>query len=76
MTLFILADHQDAVWETEFSEVELRQGKKLVDAAKAAGVRHFVWSALERTSDPVVSHWNSKADIDDYLKQSGIPRTS
>ncbi|KAI5116408.1 hypothetical protein M0805_006226 [Coniferiporia weirii] len=63
-------------WETMSEEVEIRQGKMLIDAALAANVQHFVWSTLDHTSDPAVAHWNSKATIDDYLKLSGVPRTS
>ena len=57
-------------------DVEVRQGKNLVDAARDAGVKHFVYSTLDRTDDPIVDHWVSKATVDDYLKQSGVPRTS
>lgn len=75
-------------------ELEVRQGKILVDAAKAAGVQHFVWSwvkvcyvyqqifnwwppsTLEHTTEPYLSHWNSKATVNDYLIASGLPRTS
>ena len=64
------------VWEGMSEEKEVRQGKALVDAAKAAGVKHYVWSTLDHTSDPYVPHWDSKAKVDDYLKASGIPRTS
>lgn len=66
-----------AVWEgIPTEEKEIRQGKNLVDAANAAGVQHFVWSTLDHTEDPHAGHWNSKAVVDDYLKASGIPRTS
>lgn len=54
---------------------EVRQGKMLVDAAKAAGVEHFVWSTLDSTPHKA-SHWESKAQVDDYLKKSGVGRTS
>lgn len=67
-----------AVWDPNAlsEEAELRQGKNLVDAAKATGVKHFVWSTLDHTQDPHVAHWESKAKVDDYLKASGVPRTS
>lgn len=97
------------VWDAKGvgEEGEIRQGRKLVDAAKAAGVKHFVWSyvsflyrytyfqtasmhsspdilidttifirTLEYNTKPVAAHWKSKAIVDDYLKASGIPRTS
>ncbi|KAF8587045.1 NmrA-domain-containing protein [Ramaria rubella] len=57
------------------AENEISQGKLLVDAAKAAGVKHFVWSTLDSTKYKP-EHWESKAVIDDYLKESGVPRTS
>lgn len=63
-------------WELLSQEKETQQGKTLVDAAVSAGVKHFIWSTLDHTSDPEVPHWNSKADVDDYLKQSNLPRTS
>ncbi|KAH8111932.1 NmrA-domain-containing protein [Phellopilus nigrolimitatus] len=63
-------------WETMSEETEIRQGKTLVNAALAAEVQHFVWSTLDHTKNPDVSHWNTKADIDDHLKASGVPRTS
>lgn len=53
----------------------MSQGKLLVDAAKAAGVKHFVWSTLDSTPYKA-AHWESKALVDQYLKQSGVGRTS
>lgn len=39
-------------WE-HGDEGETRQGKALIDAAKASGVKHFVWSTLDN-GDPEV----------------------
>lgn len=75
--MFTIIYNFDALdWEHMSAEKEVQQGKNLVDAAKAAGVKHFVWSSLEYTQDPAVPHTNSKAEVDDYLKSSGVPRTS
>ncbi|OCB89796.1 NmrA-domain-containing protein [Sanghuangporus baumii] len=63
-------------WEVLSAEIEIRHGKNLVDAAAAVGVKQFVWSTLDHTSDPEVPHWDSKAAVDDYLKEKGLPRTS
>ncbi|EJC99553.1 NAD-binding protein [Fomitiporia mediterranea MF3/22] len=64
-------------WELFDEEREIQQGKNLVDAALLAGVKHFVWSSLDHTGDPVlVKHCNTKAVVDDYLKEKKIPRTS
>ena len=59
-------------------EREIQQGKNMIDAAEKASVKHFVWSSLDHTPAPGVrvAHWESKAIIDDYLKEKGLPRTS
>src|SRR5271170_2080391 len=71
-------------WEHGY-EAEVRQGKVMVDAAKKAGVKHFVWSTFDHSDVP---HFESKWEVDgnrtflaslmssEYLKQSGIRRTS
>lgn len=33
-------------WEKMDMKLEIQQGKNLADAAKEAGVKHFVWSSL------------------------------
>ncbi|TDL23042.1 NAD(P)-binding protein [Rickenella mellea] len=55
---------------------EFQHGKVLVDAAKATGVKLFVWSTLDHTGEYKVDHFDSKARVDDYLKASGVPRVS
>ncbi|KAJ7665590.1 hypothetical protein B0H17DRAFT_1019278 [Mycena rosella] len=58
---------------------EIVQGKNLVDAAKAVGVKFFVWSglpsstALSNGKHSKVYHFDSKAEIWEYLKSSGVP---
>jgi hypothetical protein len=59
------------VWTAFFKEEQ--QGKDLVDAAKKAGVKHFIWVTLDHSGVP---HFDTKARVDDYLKASGVPRTS
>jgi uncharacterized protein YbjT (DUF2867 family) len=57
-------------------EVEVRQGKVLADAAKAAGVKHFVYSSVgsaERKTG--VPHFDSKFRIEQYIRAIGIPYT-
>jgi uncharacterized protein YbjT (DUF2867 family) len=48
-------------WEHGY-DAEVRHGKNLVDAAKAAGVKHFVWSTFAGHSD--VPHFESKWEVD------------
>eukprot|EP00887_Chlorella_sp_A99_P006986 scaffold2.g6986.t1 len=65
------------------AEKERAQGVNLVDAAKAAGVEHFVWSTLEDTrpmlkglAEPLtgpllnatVPHFDAKAEVNAYAK--------
>jgi putative NADH-flavin reductase len=37
-------------WEKMSAEVELNQGKNIVDAAKEAGVERLIWSSLPNVS--------------------------
>jgi uncharacterized protein YbjT (DUF2867 family) len=49
-------------WEHGY-EREVRHGKTLVDAAKAAGVKHFIWSTFDH-SELKVPHFESKWEVD------------
>ena len=75
-------------WEHFSGEKEKAQAKNIADAAKAAGVKHVIWSTLEDTrklmsSDdkrmPIlqgkyrVPHFDAKAEADEYFK--GLPAT-
>ena len=51
-------------WE-HGEEGEVRQGKALVDAAKANGVKHFIYATLE-SGDPVVPHWATKSEVNGF----------
>ncbi|KAJ7107986.1 NAD(P)-binding protein [Mycena crocata] len=61
---------------------ELTQGKNLVDAAKAVGVKFFVWSGLPSSTKlsngkySTVYHIDHKAAVWEYLKTSGIPHAA
>ena len=57
-------------------EGEVRQGKLMADAAKAAGVAHFVQGSVggaERQSG--VPHFDSKWQIEEYVRSLGLPAT-
>lgn len=51
-------------WEHFNSETT--QGKAVVDAAKAEGIKHFVWSTLDN-GEPQVPHFVSKWRVDGTL---------
>jgi uncharacterized protein YbjT (DUF2867 family) len=55
---------------------EVKQGMTLVDAAKAAGVEHFVYSSVggaERVRG--IPHFDTKWKIEQHLRGSGVPAT-
>jgi uncharacterized protein YbjT (DUF2867 family) len=55
---------------------EIQQGKNLADAAKKAGVRHFVYSSVggaERHTG--IPHWESKWEIEKHIRQLALPAT-
>jgi len=58
---------------------EVEQGKILIDAAKEVGVKFLVWSGLPHATNlskgkyPGVHHFDNKAEVEEYLRQSGLP---
>src|SRR5258708_28494300 len=55
---------------------EVQQGKKVADAAKKAGVKHFVYSSVggaERNTG--IPHWESKWEVEKYIRSLGLPVT-
>jgi uncharacterized protein YbjT (DUF2867 family) len=55
---------------------EVRQGKNLADAARKAGVAHFVYSSAggaERNSG--VDHFESKWEVEKHIRKLGLPAT-
>ncbi|KAK9364339.1 hypothetical protein V1509DRAFT_636700 [Lipomyces kononenkoae] len=68
-------------WESMSSAVEVSQGKAVTDASKAAGVKHLIFSSLINVSNASnnrlrhVTHFDGKAQIEEYIRGSGIPAT-
>jgi uncharacterized protein YbjT (DUF2867 family) len=62
-------------FEAGFS-AEVRHGLHLVDAARLAGVKHFIYSSVagadQRTGIP---HFDSKHEVERSLRRSGLPYT-
>ncbi len=55
---------------------EVKQGKLLVDAASAAGVKHFVYSSVGAAHRGMGQrHFESKWVVEQYLQASGVPFT-
>lgn len=77
-------------WEHFSPEKEGEQARNIADAARAAGVKHVVWSTLEDTRRQVpleddrmptlmgkykVPHFDAKGEADEYFTASGVPTT-
>jgi uncharacterized protein YbjT (DUF2867 family) len=55
---------------------EIAQGKNLADAAKKAGVQHFVYSSVggaERNTG--IPHWESKWEVEQHVRSLALPAT-
>ena len=62
-------------WEGGF-DMEVQQGKNVADAAKKAGVQHFVYTSVdgaERKSG--VPHFDSKGIIEEHIASLGLKTT-
>lgn len=56
---------------------EFEQGKNAIEAAKAVGVQHFIWSTLPNVEsisngEFEVPHFTGKAKVDDLVKSAGF----
>jgi len=66
-------------WEKADADYETNQGKTLVDACKEAGVERFIWSSLPNVTEgtngkiSTVHHFDSKARVEEYARQVGVP---
>ncbi len=57
-------------------EAEVRQGRAVADAAVRAGVRHFVYSSVGGADrDTRVPHFESKLEVEQYLRTLDLPTT-
>ncbi len=58
------------------AEGEVRQGKNIADAAKAAAVQHFVYSSVGAAHRGMgQAHFDSKWEIEKYVQSIGLPYT-
>jgi len=62
-------------WEAG-NEDEIAQGKALADAAKAADVKHFVYSSVASANKNTnLSHFDSKFEIEEHIRSIDLPHT-
>ena len=68
--VFSIQDFRDG------AETEVRQGSAIADAAKAAGIQHFVYSSVgsaERNTG--IPHFDSKFQVEEYIRSIELPYT-
>ncbi|KAG8529843.1 uncharacterized protein KY384_005324 [Bacidia gigantensis] len=59
---------------------ELAIGKSLADAAKKAGIQHYIYSSMPdhsvyRKGWPALPMWSVKFTVENYIRQIGLPAT-
>jgi uncharacterized protein YbjT (DUF2867 family) len=60
----------------EGAEVEIRHGKVMVDAARAAGIEHFVYSSVGSAQrNTGIPHFDSKFQVEEYVRAIGLSYT-
>ncbi len=68
--IFSMQDFRDG------TETEIREGKAVADASKAAGIQHFVYSSVgsaERNTG--IPHFDSKFQLEEYIRAIELPYT-
>jgi uncharacterized protein YbjT (DUF2867 family) len=66
-----------SAWDPSSKGREEEMGRNIVQAAKSANVQHFIWSTLPNASAESggrwkVSHFDSKARVDDAIRAAGF----
>ena len=59
---------------------EVAIGRSLADAAKKAGIQHYVYSSMpdhfvHHKEWPALPHWSKKFTVENYVRQIGLPAT-
>jgi uncharacterized protein YbjT (DUF2867 family) len=66
-------------WETMSAKPEILQGKLVTDACNKAGVQHLIFSSLINAAKATegrlvnITHFDGKAEVEEYIRESGIP---
>ncbi|XP_056390337.1 nmrA-like family domain-containing protein 1 [Hyla sarda] len=68
-------------WEHFIKEKEIKQGKRIADVSKRLGLQIMVFSGLENVKRLTggkleVLHFDGKGEVEEYLRQIGVPTVS
>ena len=71
--MFFITDYFGAARKS--ADVEFEQGRAAIDAAKAAGVTHLIFTSVADAEffDRHVKHLHAKVALEKYLRESGVP---
>ena len=75
---FLLANNSIPDWDKGSAAIEIAQGKAIADAALAASVTLLIWSSLPNVSRMTrgaltdVAHFDSKAEVEEYIRNLPI----
>ena len=71
--IFVITDYFRAAKSD--ADVEFRQGRDAIDAAKAASVDHLIFMSVADAEcfDEHTKHLKAKVELEAYLRQSGVP---
>ena len=61
--------------QNDIARVDVQGSKALIDAAKAAGVKHFIYTSFSGNMETVCPLRNAKREVEAYLKASGLVYT-
>jgi uncharacterized protein YbjT (DUF2867 family) len=59
----------------QFREIDLVSGRASVAAARASGVRHFVYVSVARPAPVMKAYQEVRAEVEGLLRESGVPAT-
>jgi len=71
--VFVITDYFRAAKSN--ADLEFRQGRDAIDAAKAAGVNHLIFMSVADAEcfDEHTKHMKAKVKLEKYLRESGVP---
>ena len=67
--------HPSPAKAREFREIDLVSGRASVSAARAAGVRHFVYVSVAQPAPVMRDYQAVRAEVEGLLRESGVPAT-